>query len=111
MEPFVDFGLLEVLFVLGLTYTAVKFYSRKTPRLLIMSLGVLGAIILFIFSTNFVLKAVALLCILITIVNSYVIFIISQNHNITESLQKSQVKLTGKAKKFVRSVTFRDIKG
>jgi hypothetical protein len=105
MEPFVDFGLFEVLFVFGLTAVAVYLYARKFARMATMAIGVLAPIAMAILSNTLTLRVIAFICIVTGLVNTYVLIVASQNSELVAALKQSQIELRDKAKGFMRKIS------
>jgi len=74
MEPFLDFGLFELLAASLLAWCARKVYSRRDLALVFLTVTVVSPAILLIVGASVPLRGVAIVCLVTALVNAAALF-------------------------------------
>ena len=108
MEPFIDCGLFEILFVVGFTSLAVFVYRRGWVRLGVLAIGVIAPILLIVLAESSTTRTIAIVCAASSLVNTYVVLVASKNRDLVSALQQSQIDLKAKAMSFMKRIMLRE---
>ena len=73
MEPFIDFGLFEILAASGIAWLARKIYTRRVTGVAFLGVSVTAPAVLIFLSTDGLMRWLAAFCLAAAVVNAAVL--------------------------------------